>query len=167
MLIDYQSLIDEAMLGIVKKVLENTRDKGLTGDQCFYISFRTDLTDVILSKSVKKRYPKEITIVLQYQFKNLIVLEDRFSVNVAFGGVPETIQVPFKALTSFIDPSASFSLQFKQSKGYVDEGMDLEEGNPIKQIATSREKLTSVKSSSTKKQAGEIIALDRFRKKDK
>ena len=166
MTIDYQALIDEAMLGIVRKILSNAQDKGLAEDQCFYISFLTDYREVILSKHVKTRYPKEITIVLQYQYKNLQVLEDRFSVNIAFNNTPETIEIPFAALTEFVDPSVNFSLQFRQNrqdKKFVEDNISKKSGAKLTQL---KPKTNSTTKTSTKK-TGKIIAIDKFRKKTK
>jgi hypothetical protein len=165
MAIDYQSLIDEAMLAIVRKILLDTQDNGLAEDQCFYISFRTDYPEVILSKQVRQRYPKEITIVLQYQYKNLQVLEDRFSVNIAFNSIPETIEIPFSALTGFVDPSVNFSLQFRKNndnEDVVDTDIDKESKDSIR----IKPKATSTTKKAEKK-AGEVIAIDKFRKKTK
>ncbi len=92
--LDYQLLIEKAMLSMVRKILINTQNKGLVEGQCLYVSFRTDHPKVILSNYIRSRYPKEITIVLQYQYKNLKVLKDRFFVNITFSGVPETIKIP-------------------------------------------------------------------------
>jgi hypothetical protein len=165
MAIDYQSLIDEAMLAIVRKILLDTQDNGLAEDQCFYISFRTDYPEVILSKQVRQRYPKEITIVLQYQYKNLQVLEDRFSVNIAFNSIPETIEIPFSALTGFVDPSVNFSLQFRKNndnEDVVDTVIEKESKDSIRM----KPKATSTTKKADKK-AGEVIAIDKFRKKIK
>ena len=164
MSIDYQTLLDEAMLGIVRKILLKVQEVGLEDEQCFYISFHTDFPEVILSRHVKQRYPKEITIVLQYQFRDLRVLNDRFTVNIAFGGLPETIQVPFDALTSFVDPSANFSLQFKHTKK-IDKPLKLEKPKKaeLKKINSSRpSKISNI----TKTQKpGQVVAIDQFRKK--
>jgi hypothetical protein len=165
MVTDYQPLIDEAMLSIVRKILLDTQDNGLSADRCFYISFRTDYPEVILSNHVRRRYPKEITIVLQYQYKNLQVLDDRFSVNIAFNSIPETIEIPFSALTGFVDPSVNFSLQFRQGNEYEDlVHLDIEkkDNNSIKM----RPKTTPT-AKNTAKKAGEVIAIDKFRKKTK
>ncbi len=154
MAINYQQLLDEAMLGIVKHILTKLQDRTIDDEQCFYISFRTDHPEVILSKSVKIRYPQEITIVLQYQYKELRVLADRFSVNIAFGGVPETIEVPFDSLVSFVDPAANFSLQFKQEKEITIEDKKQQNKQPSPPV-------------SQKKESGKIIAIDKFRNKNK
>lgn len=164
MTIDYQSLIDEAMLGIVRKVLLDTQDKGLGDDQCFYISFHTDYPEVILSKHVRQRYPKEITIVLQYQYKNLQVLEDRFSVNIAFNSIPETIEIPFASLTGFVDPSVNFSLQFR--KANQDEDFSAVNTGERADLTKLKPK-TSSSSEKVEKKAGKVIAIDKFRKKIK
>jgi hypothetical protein len=54
-----------------------------------------------------------MTIVLQYQFWDLKVGADAFEVGLSFGGVPERLTVPFEAITSFVDPSVQFALQFQ------------------------------------------------------
>jgi hypothetical protein len=162
MAVDYQTLLDKAMLGIVKTILIQVQEEGLKDDQYFYISFRTDFPGVILSGHVKQRYPKEITIVLQHQFKNLRVLPDKFSINISFGGVAETVEVPFSALTSFVDPIADFNLQFKRDKKEK-EAILLKPRiqADLKQMTTR--KLAKVQVSGNK--SGEVIALDKFRKK--
>lgn len=171
MTIDYQSLIDEAMLDIVRKILIYTKDKGLESEQSFYISFRTDYPGVILSNNVKKRFPEEITIVLQYQYKDLNIFKDSFSVNIMFSAVPEIIEVPFKSITSFIDPMANFNLQFKNHEDMkVDSSESLKTDGEIKNFTPLSQKSVSSKSkninSPLDKKAGEVIAIDKFRKKN-
>lgn len=156
MKIDYQALLDESMIDLVKKVLIIIQEKGLDEDQSFYISFRTNVADVVLSKRVRQLYPEEITIVLQYQFRDLYVLPDRFSVNIAFSGISETIEIPFYSITSFVDPIANFSLQFKK----YDQDVDIE---LLEAVANTVES----EADKPKKKVGEIVAIDAFRKKKK
>lgn len=168
-------LVDDAMLSIVKTILSITSQKGITGDHSFYISFKTKAKGVVLSSSVKKKYPREITIVLQYQFKDLTVFDDRFSVNLSFNGPPETIIVPFASLTSFIDPIANFSLQFdrtfEHTRGTIDvnakSNQDSDNNSEIKQMKpkASIKKASMINSSPLKE--GKVIAIDKFRKKRK
>lgn len=166
MAIDYQILIDEAMLDIVKKVLKQAQHEGLEDEQSFYISFRTDFSEVILSKSIKARYPKEITIVLQYQYKNLQILQDSFSVNIAFNGISETIVVPFFALTSFADPSADFSLRFRNIKNKNNEPKKITDVQSPKIMPKAGKKQVNQKAS-IQKEAGKVISLEQFRNKSK
>ena len=155
MAINYQLLIDKAMLGVVQEVLTDLQEQGFSADHCFYISFRTDDPEVVISRHVKVLYPKEITIILQHQYKNLQVLEDSFSVNIAFGGIPETIEVPFAALTGFVDPTVNFSLQFKHGRKNNKPSI-----NDVKESPKIIEK-------KPERKAGEVIVLDKFRKKPK
>lgn len=112
MTIDYQELLDEAMLGLVRKVLIKAEDVGLQEDTHLYISFRTDHPDVVLSERMKQKYPQEITIVLQNQYEDLLTRQEYFSVKLSFNGIKEVVKVPFTAITSFVDPRVRFSLQF-------------------------------------------------------
>lgn len=112
-MIDYQSLIDEAVLGIIKRILAEHASRGPQYNQCFYITFDTCHSQVKISSRVKKKHPHHITIVLENQFDNLLIFEDHFTVNLVFGGLKENILVPFAAIISFMDPIANFSLQLQ------------------------------------------------------
>jgi uncharacterized protein len=111
--IDYEGLAQEAMRGVVRTVLVQTAKSGLTGDHHFYISFDTEAPGVSLSKRLKEKYPREMTIVLQHRFWDLAVTEQRFEVKLTFDGIPERLVVPFAAIKVFFDPSVRFGLQFE------------------------------------------------------
>ncbi len=113
--IDYSKLIDESMHLIVRKALENVSENGLQGDHHFYISFYTKSEGVQISDKLLKKYPEEMTIVLQHQFQDLRVKEDGFEVSLSFGGVREKLIIPYNALTAFADPSVKFGLQFRKN----------------------------------------------------
>ena len=112
--IDYKKLVDEAMHIIVRKTLAQVEKSGLPGNHHFYISFLTQFSGVKLSKYLLSKYPKEMTIILQHQFKDLKVSRNQFEVLLSFGGVMEYIVIPFSAITSFADPSVKFGLQFRE-----------------------------------------------------
>lgn len=114
-IIDYNVLVDDAMHLIVKKSLEIFANNDLEGDHHFFISFITKYPGVIISEKLHKKYPYEMTIVLQYQFENLKIDEHGFSVSLSFDGKKESISIPFSALTAFADPSAKFGLQFRHA----------------------------------------------------
>lgn len=110
--IDYPSLIDEAMRGVVKRVLSQVSKEGLPGKHHFFISFATNFPGVRISPQLRERYPDEMTIVLQHQYWDMKVLEDHFSIMLSFNNIPEKLVVPYAALTAFADPSIKFGLQF-------------------------------------------------------
>jgi hypothetical protein len=110
-LIRYDLLVQEALKGVVRKVLIDCKD-GLPGEHHFYISFQTDFPGVRLSNRLREKYPQEMTIVLQHQFWDMNVTEHTFEVGLSFSGVPERLLIPFDALTGFFDPSVQFGLKF-------------------------------------------------------
>ena len=112
-LIRYDLLVQEALCGVVKKVLGDAARHGLPGDHHFYITFRTHAAGVRLSTRMREQYPEEMTIILQHQFEDLKVTDYAFEVGLSFKGVPEILLIPFEALTGFFDPSVQFSAKFE------------------------------------------------------
>ncbi|MBE6446897.1 MAG: hypothetical protein E7015_00180 [Alphaproteobacteria bacterium] len=108
----YDSLVQKALISVVKEVLSDVSENGLSGNHHFYIRFRTDHPRTIVPSFLKEQYPEEIMIVLQYQFWNLKVDDHFFSVELSFDGIREVLRIPFDALCAFVDPSVKFALQF-------------------------------------------------------
>lgn len=120
--IRYDLLAQEALRGVVRRVLSDVARDGLPGDHHFYVSFDPRAPGVRLSQRMREKYPEEMTIVLQHQFWDLNVSEHAFEVGLSFGGIPERLLVPFSALKGFFDPSVSFGLQFELAGGEEIEG---------------------------------------------
>jgi hypothetical protein len=116
-LIRYDLLVQDALRGVVRKVLTDAAREGLSGEHHFYVSFRTEAPGVRMSQRLREKYPEDMTIVLQHQFWDLAVTEHTFEVGLSFSGVPERLLVPFDALTGFFDPSVQFGLKFDLSDG--------------------------------------------------
>ena len=112
----YDALVDDALRGVVRRVLRQVGDKGLPGSHHFYISFRSTDPGVHLPDYLRAKYPEEMTIVLQHQYWDLIIAEDFFEVTVSFNKQQERIKVPFAALSAFVDPSVRFGLQFDRKE---------------------------------------------------
>ncbi|MCP5369474.1 MAG: hypothetical protein H6909_02135 [Rickettsiaceae bacterium] len=161
-MIDYQLLIDEAILGVIKTVLQGYASTGPQYDQCFYITFNTRHPQVKLSQRVKKKHPYYITIVLENQFDNLLILDDHFTVNLFFGGIKENISVPFRSIISFVDPGANFNLQLQQEIFH-----EREASENIIMIDSDLKTDTQKVQNPTKVGGAQIIDFDHFRKKKK
>ena len=110
--IRYDLLTQDALRGVIRRVLTLVQRSGLPGQHHLYIAFDTGAEGVSVSKRLKEQYPEEMTIVLQYQFWDLQVSNERFEVKLSFGSLPERLVVPFQAVKAFYDPSAQFGLQF-------------------------------------------------------
>lgn len=119
-LIRYDLLVQEALCGVVKKVLADAAKHGLPGEHHFYITFRTHAPGVRLSSRMRELYPEEMTIILQHQFEDLRVTDHAFEVGLSFKGIPEVLLIPFEALTGFLDPSVQFSAKFEPQAEMAD-----------------------------------------------
>ena len=111
-LLRYDILTQDAMRGVVKKVISEAAKAGLPGDHHFFVSFSTGFHGVKLSTRMRERYPDEMTIVIQHQFWDLKANENGFSIGLSFDEIPETLSIPFAAIKGFFDPSVQFGLQF-------------------------------------------------------
>ena len=112
-LIRYDLMVQDALLGVVRKILADTARDGLLGDHHFYVTFRTGAPGVKLSARMRERYPDEMTVILQHQFWDLEVNEQMFQVGLSFGGTAELLVIPFDAVIGFFDPSVQFGLKFE------------------------------------------------------
>jgi hypothetical protein len=126
-LIRYEALVLDALRGVVRAVLQRVLKRGIPGDHHFFITFDTRAPGVGLSKRLKDQYPHEMTIVLQHQFWDLAVTEDRFEVRLSFNNIPERLVVPFGAVRIFQDPSVHFALALRPPEGEMPEKT---EGSP-------------------------------------
>ncbi len=188
--IRYDILTQDALRSVVRTVLADAAAKGLPGDHHFFISFDTQAEGVILSPRLQAEYPRDMKIVLQHQFWDLVVTERAFEVGLAFGGIPERLVVPFAAITRFEDPSARFDIQFV-TIDEIDEMVDAdsEAAAPVRHAPVPAEALAEPAGPAAAKAGGrletkpetrpdgtpdsppqpsagaEVVRLDRFRKK--
>ena len=118
--IRYDVLARDALRGVLRRVLSDAAAHGLPGEHHFFITFVSKAEGVKLSPRLLAQYPEEMTIILQHQFWDLVVTEDRFEVGLSFGGIPERLVVPFHAIKSFFDPSVQFGLQFEPAEAIAE-----------------------------------------------
>ena len=118
--IDYEELVRDALRDVVRLALEPVAEEGLPGEHHFFITFRTGDPGVSISPQLAAAHPHEITVVLQHEFRDLVVGERSFSVTLRFGGKPERLTVPYTALTSFVDPAAEFGLRWQAAEDAAD-----------------------------------------------
>jgi hypothetical protein len=176
--IRYDILTQDALRGVVRTVLADAAAKGLPGEHHFFISFDTQAEGVRLSPRLKAQYPKEMTIVLQHQFWDLVVNNQGFEVGLSFNGVPERLVVPFLAITGFVDPSVQFGLQFATAAAGEEPAGASESASsgrtparhdgmpPAEALPTAANPATTTKPDDTPPEGGgEVVRLDRFRKK--
>ena len=155
---DYDSLVEESLKNVVKKVLRITSDTGLVGNSHFFITFNGNDPNVIVPSELKNTDNSEIKIIIQHQFWDLKTSDDHFEVTLSFSGEKKNIFVPFKAITSFSDPSVGFGLQFKIEDNFKDTNL-----SKIEDLDINKPMITNSKDTDPK--SGDVVSLDEFRDK--
>ncbi len=184
-LIRYEALVLDELRGVVRAVLLRVLKRGIPGDHHFFITFDTRAPGVGLSKRLKDQYPLEMTIVLQHQFWDLAVTEDRFEVRLSFNNIPERLVIPFSAVRIFQDPTVHFALALRPLEGEEGEkagtadmallpapkadagggfppGKSADDGVP--DIASSPQ-AENEDAAHEERRTAEVVSLDKFRKK--
>ena len=151
--IDYDRIVDGTLRFVVKKSLELVNAKGLPGDHHFYISFDSTYKGVKVPSELKASEDNEIKIILQHQFWDLTIDDEKFSVILSFNGKKKNISVPFNSIISFSDPSVGFILQFK--KDILSENSNIEQKILPNNFNEDKKKNFNA----------EIFSLDAFRSK--
>jgi hypothetical protein len=175
--IRYDVLARDALRGVLRRVLSDAAEHGLPGEHHFFITFLSTADGVKLSPRLLAQYPEEMTVILQHQFWDLVVSEDRFEVGLSFGGIPERLVVPFNSIKSFFDPSVQFGLQFEPADAAADApeaaAAPLAAGTPAPANPAPTALPAPAATAPTGNQdepakpgeGAEVVRLDRFRKK--
>jgi hypothetical protein len=184
--IDYASLVEKALLRVVHDVLAMVAEEGLPGRHHLYITFRSDHPGVVMEDALRARYPTEMTIVLQHEFWELEVDDERFAITLRFSGQPQRLEIPLEALTVFADPSVEFGLQFGRAgaaepatpepvatlptaadkPAAVAKGRDPAAKAPAAaEVPTEAEASAGGEDQTQDRKEDKIVTLDRFRKK--
>jgi hypothetical protein len=152
-LFDYPKMVETALRGVMREALARTAREGLPGDHHFYVTFHTHAPGVGIPTYLLSKFPDEMTIVLQHQFRALEVGEDAFSVNLSFQSRSERLTIPFAAVTTFADPSVNFGLQFETPAA-----------SPAEVTALAAQ-VPPPEPPEPARPAAEIVTLDKFRKR--
>ncbi len=165
-LMDYAGLTQNALRGVIRQALQRAASpEGLPGQHHFYITFLTRGEGVSIPDDLLARYPYDITIVLQHQFRDLRVTDDFLRVTLTFGGLPKTLTVPYAAITRFHDPEAQFMLEF-EAEDPADLAQDLDPtGADASTPDPAAEPPVPAPEASEDGDAPKVVSLDQFRKK--
>ena len=162
--LDYGNIMNRAMRGFIKEVLQRVAVNGLPGEHHFFITLDTTHPDIEIADWLVTRYPEEITIVMQHWFENLVVQEDGFSVTLSFGDEPEPLYIPYASIITFVDPSVEFGVRFeKNEEEDADEDLDPQETpeRPLEVLGLNEPELKKPNSDTQK---ADVVSLDSFRK---
>ena len=167
----YDKMVESALRGVVRSSVEEVmeyhmRHNMMPGEHHFYITFLTDFPGVKIPEYLRERYPGEMTIVLQHQFSDLSVDAEKMGVTLSFNMMPERLVIPLAAISIFADPSVNFALQFQPLGDAIEDAdlalLDELDDDPDPGPGTGG---GVKKKKSASKESGEVISLDKFRKK--
>ena len=114
-MIEYQKILDKNMLNVFKDILKNIKDNGLLNNNHLYVTFLTNHKNVELPNWLKQKYPQEMTIIIQYEYYDLEINKNDFSITLSFGDIKTNLKINYNAIISFADPSANFGLILQKS----------------------------------------------------
>ncbi|WP_175868689.1 SspB family protein [Bartonella gabonensis] len=177
--IRYDILVQDALRGVIRKVLSEVAKAGLPGNHHFFITFFTNAPGVKISPRLKNRYPEQMTIVLQHQFRDLSVSETAFEVTLSFREITEKLVIPFTSIQVFYDPIATFEAAFDLPSKFPSVENEDSENTPSttpitlsnkqkkENTPTNEQNISTNKESSNNdtKQSADVVSLDSFRKK--
>jgi hypothetical protein len=111
-----------------------------------------------------------MTIVLQHQYWNLRVLDERFEVELSFDNIPEHLVIPFDAVKGFLDPAVQFGLQFETGNAErrpreVEAPKAEMKPAPAKADAETAPPELTPAEAPAQDEAAKVVSLDQFRKK--
>jgi hypothetical protein len=163
--LDYERMCADALRSVVRRALEQVAERGLPGGNHFLITFKTGFSGVTIPDYLRERYPDTISVMLQYEFWNLEVEDDRFSVTLSFSDVRERLTVPFLAVTAFVDPFAKFQLKFEAPADGEAVALAKRDKQPTLLKPVEHGKPEAKSDAQEKAKSGEVVTLDAFRKK--
>ncbi len=159
-LIGYDEIIENSMRSVIFETLKKVEKVGLPGKHYFIITFLTRFPGSSIPKVLLEKYPEEMTIAIQYQFRGLAVEHDFFKISLSFNGKYEKLTIPYKAITSFADPSMNFALKFSMT--YDD--LELMEENDYGEANQANKNNPKDKKEANLDLSAKVISLDAFRK---
>ena len=115
-MIDYQKILNENMLNVLKDILRSIKNNGLSNNNHLYITFLTDHAETEIPNWIQEKYPEEMTIVIQYEYYDLQINKNDFLITLSFNDINAKLKINYDSIISFADPSANFGLRLEKNK---------------------------------------------------
>jgi len=108
---DYNTIISRHLRHAVKDILIRVNQEANPENLQLFITFSTQYPGVQIPERLKKEYPVEMTVVLQYEFENMVVHDNSFSVSLIFDSDMENVSIPLNAIIHLQDPGGDLDLE--------------------------------------------------------
>ena len=83
-MIEYQKILNKNLLNVFIEILKEVEKKGLDGNNHLYITFATNNSKTSVPDWLLKKYPNEMTIVIQHEYYHLSVNKKNFNIGLSF-----------------------------------------------------------------------------------
>ena len=147
-MINYQKILNKNLLRVFIEILKEIEKNGLNGHNHLYITFATQNTKTTVPEWLLKKYPVEMTIVIQHEYYHLSVNKNDFNIGLSFNNKKSDLKISFDSIISFADPSANFGLNYKFNKPNNDK---------FKKIKNHKKKIK-------KKNSSNVINFSKYKK---
>ena len=151
MKIKYSEILNKNMINVFKDILKEIETNGLQQGHHLYITLNANHKKLLIPDWLRAKYPKEMTIVIQYEYWNFKVKKNSFNICLSFNNIKTDLDIPFDCVISFVDPYANFGLRLIQEE-YI--------SNLKKEKPNTRKKNRKLSA----KQQDNIIEFNKFKK---
>jgi uncharacterized protein len=156
-LIGYDDIIENSMRSVIYESFKRIEKTGLPGKHYFMLTFLTRFPGVSLSPKLIEKFSEEMTIAIQHQYKSISVERDKLHISLSFNGKYEKLVIPYKAVTSFSDPSMNFTLRFSVNYEDLEDVQDVDSNQGSKNFS-------SAGGGANIDLSAKVISIDAFRK---
>ena len=112
-MIKYQEILNKNLKKTFIDILKYIEKNGLEGENHLYITFITNHSSVSIPSWLLKKYPNEMTIVIQYEYYNFSVNKNNFKIGLSFNNIKSDLIIGYDAIISFADPYSNFGLKLE------------------------------------------------------
>ena len=116
MIIEYNKILKKNLENVLKEVLKIISNEGLKKGHHLFITFDPNNKGTKIPLWLKKQRPEIMTIVIQYEYWDLIIRKEDFSIRLSFNDIKTKITISFNSVVSFADPYANFGLKIQDKE---------------------------------------------------
>ena len=114
-MINYQKILNKNLKKTFIDILKDIEKNGIKDGNLLYITFITKHPLVSIPNWILKKYPDEMTIVIQYEYYDFIVNKNNFKIGLSFNNIKANLIIDYNSIISFADPFENFGLKLQQN----------------------------------------------------
>lgn len=106
---EYPKILQKSLEGILQDIVQVVSTMG-TGGNAVYIYFDPHHPEARCPTHLIEQYPSGIPIVLQHQWRDLVLDKNSFHVTLFFDAIPTRLSVPWASIIKFDDKTVGFTI---------------------------------------------------------